>query len=236
MALSKVGTRSTIASLTEQSKEAVAINTWYEMAREAIFQAARWNFTRAQASLVLLQDATATPPGVVPTPWVYEYAYPSDCVQGRYLIPNSASVSSTPGQVAPTIYQSQPVKFVIAADKNDAGQDIKVILSNQPFAILVYTRRVTDPNMWDGQFIQAFAAYLAHCVCQQLTGDKVLKKSLFDEANKICMDAMASNNNEGLTVIDNMPDWMRVRGYASDWAYPPGAIAFADAQALVMIT
>ena len=89
--------------------------------------------------------------------------------------------------------------------------------------------------MFDDQFLMALAAYMAHAMCPALTGDKAQAKILFELADKITRGAQSSNGNEGLTVMDSIPDWMRVRGYASDWAYPPGSMFFTQPQALTMI-
>jgi hypothetical protein len=34
----------------------------------------------------------------------------------------------------------------------------------------------------------------------------------------------------------SVPDWIRVRGYASDWAYPPGSYFTIQPQALTMVS
>ena len=236
LALSRVPTRSTIASLSENSPEARQCALWYQPSLNAVLQAAFWNFARKQLTLSLLQDATASPPGVVPTPWLYEYAYPTDCIQVRYLMPTVDNLpASAPGASSVPYYMGQPVKFVISSDVDVNGNEIKVILSNQPSAVAVYTKRVVSPAMFDDQFLMALAAYMAHAMCPALTGDKAQAKILFELADKITRGAQSSNGNEGLTVMDSIPDWMRVRGYASDWAYPPGSMFFTQPQALTMI-
>ena len=55
------------------------------------------------------------------------------------------------------------------------------------------------------------------------------------EAQAYAEDAKAKNGNEGVTVIDTTPDWMRVRGYASDWAWPDGGMYTFGPQALTLI-
>lgn len=237
LALAAIGTRSSIASINERSKEANALLVQYQTALEAVLQAAFWNFARKQVALTLLRDATATPSQNVPAPWLYEYSVPSDCLQARYIMPqlinepgSAAGAQSLPPYVGP------PVRWVFSSDVDAAGQDVNVILSNQPQALLVYTKRLANTELFDAQFTRAFAAYLGHSVCLQLTGDKTMWKASFEMADSITKQARASNGNEGLTVIDTMPDWIRVRGYVADWSYPDGGFFTYGPNNLVMIS
>lgn len=238
MALGVCGARTTISSLSEGSKAARECKLWYDQALEAVLQATHWNFARKQIALTLLKDATRSPPDAVPQPWLYEYAYPSDCVQGRYIMPMSANMpSSVPGTVSMSQAMGAPPRFLVSSEVDpNSGQPIKVILTNQPQALLVYTTRITDVNLFDGSFVMALAHYLGAKLCMPLSGDKALGKMAYDIADATTREARASNGNEGLTVADSIPDWIRARGYASDWAYPQGAIAFMSPQNLAMVT
>jgi len=230
LALSCVGTRSTIASLNESSAEARQLKLQYPNALDAILSAAHWNFARAQKALSLLKDATLSPPDTVPVPWMFEYDYPSDCVLARYVMPQYAN-----GPALQPFVQGPAIPFLVSTDLDNSGNRKKVILTNEYQANLVYTTRIDDPALYDGQFIQAFANYLGALVCIPLSGDKSLMKLAYEKADKITKDARASNGNEGLTVNDHVPDWIRVRGYAADWAYPPGSVGFFYPQNLVMV-
>lgn len=235
LALSEVGTRSTIASLSEGSAEANTLSLHWDSAVEVLLQKARWNFARQQASLTLLADATQGQ--AVPVPWLYKYAYPSDCVQGRFVMPSTlvTNPGTTPGvPTAPTAVMP-PVRFLVAADVDASGNKSVVILTNQPQAIFVYTGRITNPALFDGQFSDALATYLGARVCMALTGDRAKTDDMLAKANALLKDAAASSGNEGLTIIDNVPDWMRVRGYAADYAYPDGGMYTWGAPALTLI-
>lgn len=237
MALDAIGSQDTIASLQENSKEAKACSRNYEPALAQVLGAAYWNFARFQAPLTLLLDGTISPPDDVPTPWVYEYAYPSDCLQARYIMPlinGSTAAGST--VVAQPVSVGSPVRFLVGVDNDAQSQKRRVILTNQPNAILVYTVYVTDTSLFDEQFVTAFANYLAHRIALPLSGDKALAKMAYELAMKTCQEAEASNGNEGLTVIDSVPDWIRVRGYSADYAYPDGSYFTMPPQALVMIS
>lgn len=237
MALDVIGTRSTVASLSEGSNEANAIARHWNNAVDAMLRAAHWNFARKQIALTLLQDATQAQP--VPTPWLYEYAYPSDCVLMRQLVPmiqvQPIPPVSTPGAVSPVAAYGPPVRFLMGTDNDINGNPLEVLLTNQSQAIGVYTFRNTNTAMWDPLFVQGFAAYLGARVCLALTGDKNTQRMAFQMAQAYETDARRQNGNEGITVIDSTPDWMRVRGYASDWAWPDGGMYTYGPQALSLI-
>ena len=63
--------------------------------------------------------------------------------------------------------------------------------------------------MWDDQFQQALVAALAGRLVIALTGDKGLAQLKMQEANQFIMIARVSDGNEGLTVNDVTPDWIR---------------------------
>lgn len=238
LALGSVGAKTTISSLTESSAAARQCLLQYDAAAEAVLQAAHWNFARAQVTLSLLKDGTATPSQNVPQPWVYEYAYPSDCVAARYVMPLFATDgSSVPGVAAMPYYQGPPrVPFLISSDLDSQGNRNKVILTNQPSAVLVYTTRIDDVSLFDGQFVLALAAYLGARVAIPLTGDKNMAKMAFDQADRTCRTAQASNGNEGLTVVDSTPDWISARGYSADWGNPPGSLYILPPVNLSMVS
>jgi len=77
MALSRLGTRATIADLTENSTEARQINLWYTTVRDELQSLVDWNFNRVTQALA--------PSGSPPARWAASYAYPSDCLRMRRL-------------------------------------------------------------------------------------------------------------------------------------------------------
>lgn len=236
MALDTIGSRSTIASLGEGSTESNAISRHWNNALDSVLRAAHWNFARKQIPLTLLQDGTEG--GTPPTPWLYEYAYPSDCVLMRYLMPTIqvTPVAGSVSQPSPVAAIGPTVRFLLSTDNDASGNPVPVILTNQPQAVGIYTFRNTNTSMWDPLFVQCFAAYLGARICITLTGDKNMMKMALTLADQYSRDAQAKNGNEGITVIDSTPDWMRVRGYASDWAYPDGGMFSYGPQSLTMVT
>lgn len=218
LALASIGTRSTIASLTEGSAESIQCSLHYDVALEATLRGAHWNFARKQVSLALIADATQGQP--VPQPWLYEYALPSNCLLARFVLPQLEST----GLPMPNA-QLPPVPFIVASDQDENGNDINVLLTNQPMAQLVYTGRMTNPAVYDPSFVDAFVPVLGSKLAIPLTGDKQTRQAQLQIAQGLLNAAQIANGNESLTVIDHQPDWLRVRGFGADWI-PGGAVWF----------
>jgi hypothetical protein len=155
----------------------------------------------------------------------------------RYLMPmmqvNPTGLVGSPAQV---IARGPAVRFLLSTDTDANGNPVQVILTNQPQATAVYTFRNQNTTMYDALFVQGFSAYLGARICIPLTGDKVAMRNCYQMAQQFTRDAQVTNGNEGLTIIDSMPDWLRVRGYAADWAQPDGGCFMYGPQALSMVT
>jgi len=89
----------------------------------------------------------------------------------------------------------------------------RTILTNQEDALLCYIKQITDPNLMDPEFIEAWAILLGAQVSFQLTGDPTTANLKINEANQKILQARGDDANEGLTINDVTPDWIRVRGY-----------------------
>lgn len=101
--------------------------------------------------------------------------------------------------------------FTLTMQNPQASQ--RVILTDQPNAIMAYVKQITDPNLMDPEFIEAWAAIVGATVTMALTGDKSLANMLVGQANAMIVEAREDDANEGLTINDVLPDWIRVRGY-----------------------
>lgn len=245
-ALASIGTRTSIAALTENSPEARAANLWIDALRREILRMAPWNCARNVNSLALICAAPGTPEnptvgtnawqkGQPQPPWTYEYAYPSDCIRPLWVVPqfNTGFSSGVPITTAvtggaPSFFNGPPVRFAVGIDQiNPAtglvdvvhGVDTKIILTNQEFAILVYIKDMSNPDVMDDAFQQAWVAALAGRLVFQLTGDKTLANIKIKEANEYIQVARTSDGNEGLTINDVTPDWIRIRGIDGPWDF-----------------
>ena len=242
-ALSLVGTRSQIAALNEGSNESIAANKWIDTTRRELIRMAPWNSVRNYNTLTLICAAPGTPEnpsggtvawqkGQPPPPWSYEYAYPSDCIRPIFIVPQfntgfSPGIPITTAVTggAPAFWTGPPIKFAVGIDQvvngvpAVGGPDVKVIWTNQEFAVLAYNKDLSDPGVMDDQLQNAWAAYLAAKMVIDLTGDKALANMRIKDANDQIQVARVGDGNEGLTINDVTPDWIRTRGiiYSDYW-------------------
>lgn len=228
-ALSKIGTHSQIASLAEASVEARECNLNYTSVRDKLLRAAHWTFARKFVNASVLKygpgaeefSGTVTntwtsdypPPG-----WAYTYGYPSDCLLVRYVTGQPTAGTSLTVPIFPSqsvAYSSGaplPRRFAKGLDTDEQGNDIPVIWTNAKQAIFCYTRRVTNTSIWDPMFDEAMVHALAGTIAIALTGKVEVARMMFELANSAIMAARQADANEGLTILDQVPESLAVRG------------------------
>lgn len=102
----------------------------------------------------------------------------------------------------------------------------RVVLCNQEFASLVYCQDVTDPNIMDDLFQDAYAKILGATLTIPLTGDKKLADMAIQQANQIIMLARTADGNEEMLINDVTPDWIRFRGIDFPSMYSGPEVAY----------
>lgn len=226
-ALLSVGARAQISSLnpSDGSAEANAVSVLWTPTFEALGRAARWNCLRKQITLSLLQAAQGTPENpdgttyaIPPTPWLYAYAYPSDCLDVRFIVPSlpAAVADSTP---ATTINNAAgtwlpnggQIPFVVATTQDIFNNSTLVILTNQDQAQAVYTLNQSNPAIWDSLFQAAMVASLGAFLVPALSLSMPLMQLAIKTAEMAIVRARTADGNEGVTVMDHTPDWIQAR-------------------------
>lgn len=232
MALLSIGAQATIADIAEDSKEANTCRTFYTNLRTSLLRAAPWGFARRQVSLTLLgnlEDETS------PYPWLYKYAYPTDCMCLRYLIPppmiQNEQVVVPTGAIlgVPGWMPSRANRFIIAndylapdpeAEPPVEGYNRKVVLTQVVEAIGVYTADIEDPDLWDNLFVDAMVNALGATIVYPITGNVGMMAQWRDQAFQSIMQARASDGNEAMPTADHTVDWIRVRGVPTAYTGP----------------
>jgi hypothetical protein len=223
--------------------ESAYCGLYYAGIKDHILRAANWNFAKRTAQLTLWKALPGTPENPTPAtvsgwsplypapPWVYSYVYPPDCLRARALIgqpqqvPIAPPIFSGSAGTNPPISQRLPMaRFEIASDFVDAnGAPLTipqiVVLTQQEFPLLEYTFEDPPEVIWDAMFEETMIAALAARLAQVLTGDKALANAKYTLANEHILNARTIDANEGLTVIDHMPDWLQVRGAGGGLGY-----------------
>ena len=186
-----------------------------------------------------------------PAPWAYEYAWPSNpyCLRARFILPfsqpqiptgssgsfsgdfsgdfNSANnVPLTTGGGITTQFAGRfdtQIPFITASDLDANGNQIRVILTNKNSANLVYTARITDPNLWDSAFVECAIATLAAWICEPLSGNNALSAKSIQLAGALINAARLSDANEDSSSSDHTPDWISARYRQSTGALTSGS-------------
>lgn len=197
MALSRLGTRATIADLTENSTEARQINLWYATVRDELLSLVDWNFNRVTQALT----ASGTPPAR----WSASYAYPSDCLRMRRLEFGAS-----------TWMWGEPARgFEIAS--NGSGT---FLYCNEDRVTAVFAQRVVDPVRFPPGFVLAFVDCLAAAIAHAITQKADLAERLARRAQDRIERAIADSANEGMSGdnVERVTQSLAVRG--SDGSTP----------------
>lgn len=230
-ALLAVGARTQISSVipSDGSVEANACAVLFQPTFEQLGRTAQWNCLGQQQTLSLLGAAQGTPENasgtslpLPPTPWLYAYAYPADCLNLRYIVPsypaNSGSTPLFPVNVAaPTWLPSDgqiPYKIQTV---NFGNGPVKCVLTNQDMAQAVYTLNNPNPAAWDSLFQEAMVAALGAFLVPALSLDLALLDRCIKQAEAAIAIARAKDGNEGVTTMDHLPDWMQARLGGTGW-------------------
>lgn len=157
--LIEIGYPERIASIFEGSRASIAALEVYGQTRDELLDMGEWPLARrANIALTLLKGP---PPGggynpgqpwtaqYAPPGWLYEYAYPDDCLELHAIIqPPGLMFDLDP---LPAVWRIDNDNSLIDASGN-ATEQKKVILTNVKSALGVYTAQITDPNLWEPGF------------------------------------------------------------------------------------
>ena len=234
LSLAQMGNRTQISSFTDGTQAAQAANLFYTPVTQMLLRAAPWDFARGQVTLTQLKatvikgSLSNNPP---PQPWQFEYAYPPDCLKGRFQLPTlqTQPQTSPPLTTAPNVgfpYSTPPtaIPFVPGTDFDANGNSIKVIFSNLYQAQLVYVRDLSQtPDLWDSSFLMALTAVLGCYFMNMLQPNEAKYKTLASVAQDLVLQARTAAANESISQSDHVPDWLaaRMRGSVA-WGWNNG--------------
>lgn len=129
----------TLGDIQEGTRPAQVLLRAYGQCVRQLQRAANWDFCRKTTPMTLLADATGNTPAVgtnVIAPWIYEYAYPNDCLKARFVPWNYPyqNPGQPPGNITPPAPTSPimtglgqppfagqrliPARFLVANDPN----------------------------------------------------------------------------------------------------------------------
>lgn len=201
MALSHIGGRATVASITppDGSVEAGLCATFYDTARAEMIEPGSWRFTLARATLALL----ATNPSAV---WTFAYAMPSNCMAPKRVLRAGTGM---------TVFNQDTAAYTLNdADSADFEVEGDVLYSNEPDAVLVYVRDVTDTTKFTPTFTSALsyllASYLAGPILKGNEGSRV-GDAMRERAMALSDIAAAASANASSAVHTFIPSSTQAR-------------------------
>lgn len=168
--LSRLGYKLRVGSLVEGTPGAIVAQDIYGQTRDFLLTIKDYDFSRASVA--------ATPvAGVVPSPWLFMYAYPDNAVRVRDIM--------TPTYLA-NLNDPLPINFSRGTTMLN-GAVVQVILTNDAADTLVFTEQVTDPALWQEGFteslIDALASRLAPVLADMKAAEMLvpIEKATIDE-------------------------------------------------------
>jgi len=192
-ALSLAGASSTVTDENEASRQAEICRLWYDTVRKATLGAAFWPSARTRAYLPLKKERDFGADWVAGDPapgWHYSYGTPVDMLRPRFM-----------------------VDYSVFEESFDPATGTNIISSNTEQAILEYSFDQQITTLWDTNLEMAILVGMAAFICKPLTGKETQTRRLFEQADKIVLDAQVLFANTSNVQQQSVPDWIAVRGY-----------------------
>jgi hypothetical protein len=191
MALSKIGARSTISSLSENSPEGRLVRLWLTIARSQTLQAYNWSFARKRKTLTLSSDI----PDGTDTLWAYRYNYITDALAVR-------EIWNPMGPAADAI----PYETEFNTDRT-----AKTILTNMEDAVGIFTLDVPEVASWPPLALEALATCLAWHIAFPITGNEQMADRMTAQFRYIIATAAAHDGNESIKSAPRDAESIRAR-------------------------
>lgn len=189
LALGHFGNDAEVTSIDppDGSDEAAKCAKFFAIARDALLAMYDWTFARGRET------------------GLAEITSPSSAYAYAYILP-------------PNIIR--PVKAFIEGETDETGEGVKfaieeggLILSNEPIATLMVTRRVADADRFSPLFVTCLswllASYVAGPILKEVTretADKMYKQFRIEYSASTGVDA-----NTGTDTVEHKPSWIKNR-------------------------
>lgn len=191
LALGHLGSQRTIANFdSDRTPEAVACRQFYDLCRHVVLKARQWPFARSFGALV--------PQATDPTDeWAYSYNLPADCLVPRRILKGR------------NLRDDEQYPYLIT--KGTAG---KLIYCDVDEAEIEYTVDVTDPSLFDSDFVMALSYLLAaHISPIILAGDFIKgKQAMMALYSNALGEATANAFNEQNPDVEADSEFITIRG------------------------
>ena len=147
---------------------------FYDSALRTALRDHPWGFAKTEAALSLDENS-----GDYPS-YTYAYQYPYDCLRPLNIHNDNRK-------------NTKKIEYDIQINKSRTG---KVILTDQPNAILTYIVYIDNPSLYDEWFIEMVVLCLASKIAGKLTGDMNKTQSMLAAYIQAKEQAQAISGNE----------------------------------------
>lgn len=207
LALNFVGSDAVITTITppDGTVEGGLCARFYPISRRLCYESHTFSWTKTRASL-----AQVTNPSSV---WAYAYALPSDSLTPLRVIQQSLLPATFPWPFGITITADEAAFWT---ERGSADFEIEgdVLLTNEPDAVLLYTRDDADTTKFSEQFVLYVALKMASFIAGPLVkGDagRKLAIDLIRQAAAAKGDAAAGDANSSSETSEFIPSAVRAR-------------------------
>lgn len=156
LGLSHIGARAQISSISppDGTVEAGLCARFYPLVRREMLEASNWSFATKRTLLAeVVNDSTQ---------WLYAYTLPSDFIKAQRILKQEDLTASA----GPHAYMERQGAFYVVEGN--------VIRTNEPEAVLLYTKETVDTNVFSPSFVAAagmlMAAYLSGPIIKGVDG------------------------------------------------------------------
>lgn len=170
-ALTKLGA-ARIISFGDNNEQARALQSMYEIVRDAELRAYTWNFSIKRAQLAALSEAPAFD-------WPRQFQLPSDCLRLLW---------------AGDFYPGPNLSDLTNGLDLDYEIEGRVIMSRLPAPLKIrYVAQITDPTQFDALFVEAFACKLAIELGETLTNSSTNRQEAWQEYQQAIRKALRAD-------------------------------------------
>ena len=190
IAATVLGARAKLTSTTQTHRVVEVFNTYYDIVRKAVFNAAWWPSMTTIEPIYLIKERAAGN-WTFGEPWpgdLYLYTVPNNMLRPRHL----------------TTYRN--FRYI-----NTGG--VMGISTHETDPVLVYTMDETDISAWDYDLYQCVAYALAAYAAMDITGIKARAEFAQAQANEFIMQARAEN----ALVTEEATTWVAQRHAVRGW-------------------
>lgn len=193
-ALALAGARRQLSTPDQQGSEGDQCRLWYPIVRDTVQRSANWPSCKRYSRLAVLGERanfntdwaeTNPSPG-----YRYAYAAPADMLAPRYL------------------HTYQRFELEVWEPTN-----VMAVMTNVEDAILHYTTRQDNIQLWDTDLQNAIIYTLAATIAMPLVGKVAATERLRERAVELVINAQTNIANSADDVEEALPGFVTARGY-----------------------